>query len=146
MSFPIPPLRPHICSPPPAGGSLSTSVNPRRGVCRGPTLPHTCMEPDHAAVRDSRCQCALAKHECTLRCACVQGPTASLHTPLQPYATNAQVSGSGYPMVATWGTPPEWRRGVRSIRPQVLQGIHLMIPGDTQGYMSRMFGVPMMIL
>ena len=34
---------------------------------------------------------------------CVQGPSASLHTSLQPYATDAQVSGSEYPMVATSG-------------------------------------------
>ena len=56
------------------GRCLSTFVNPRRGVCRGPTLPCTCMEPDHAAVRDSRRQHALAKHECTLHAPVCKDP------------------------------------------------------------------------
>ena len=93
---------PHLFPRPGRGGVFPPSSTPE-GVCVGARpSPTRAWSPYHLPsgtagdrrIRDERMRAPRS---------CVQGPAASLHTSLQPYAPSAQVSGSKYPMAATSG-------------------------------------------
>ena len=81
MSFPIPPLGLHICSPPPAGEVSFHLRQPPKGCVQGPAPPPHARGVLTTCRRGQQVSDASVVFRMRAPRSCAQGPSAPLHTP-----------------------------------------------------------------